>query len=92
MKRNDVNPYCAVWTFEKLPTWGHIAQMRLNVEHTKRDWGLPRADREAAYKQLPLRPEHANLAMVALRDPYLQMDGIPSEGAHLRTHLRLPTI
>ena len=69
LKRNEVNRYCAAWTPIKLPTWGHIAQMRLDVRRTRRPWGFFKADREAAYKQLPLRPEHTKLAFVALRDP-----------------------
>ena len=63
------NLCCAGWAPVKLPTWGQIAQMRLNVRPTKKALGFFKADHEAAYKQLPMRPEHTNLAFVALRDP-----------------------
>ena len=69
LKHNDVNLYCAVWTPIILPTWGHIAQMCLDIRYTKKPCEFPKSDHEAAYKQLPLRPEHTKLAFVALRDP-----------------------
>ena len=69
LKHNEVNLFCAVWTPIKLPTWGHISQMRRNVRSTRRPWEFFKADHEAAYKQLPLMPEHTKLAFVALRDP-----------------------
>ena len=69
LKHNGANLYLAVWTPIKLPTWDHIAQMCLNVRPSKKSWGFFKADHEAACAQLPMRPEHANLAMVAIRDP-----------------------
>ena len=69
LKHNEVNLYFTVWTPVKLPTWDHIAQMCLDVRHTRRPWGFFKADHEAACKQLPLRPEHTKLAFVALRGP-----------------------
>ena len=69
LKHNEVNLYCTVWTPIKLPTWDHIAQMCLDIRHTRKPWEFFKSDHEAAYKQLPLRPEHARLAFVALRDP-----------------------
>ena len=69
LNHNDVDLYFTVWPPIKLPTWDRIAQMRLNVRPSRETREFPNADREAAYKQLPMRPAHANLAMVALRDP-----------------------
>ena len=69
LKHNVVNIYCTVWTPIKLPTWGQIAQMCLNVRPSRETWEFPNTDHKAACKQLPTRPEHANLSMVALRDP-----------------------
>ena len=69
LKHNEVNLYCAAWDPINLPTLGHIAQMRLGAKHTKRACEFFKPDREAAYEQLPIRSERANLAMVALRDP-----------------------
>ena len=39
--------------------------------------GFFKADHEAAYEQIPMIPEHANLAFVAIRDP-LTSRGWPS--------------
>ena len=69
LKHNEVNLHCTVWTPIKLPTWDHIAQMCLNIRHKRVPWEFFKTDHEAAYKQLPLRPEHTRLAFVALRDP-----------------------
>ena len=43
--------------------------MCLSVRHTKRNLEFFKADREAEYKQLQMRPEHDNLALIAIRDP-----------------------
>ena len=69
LKHNHVNLYCSVWTPIKLHTWGHIAQMCLDVKDDLREWSFFKADSQAAYNQLPMGPEHRNLAMVALRNP-----------------------
>ena len=61
--------YCAVWTPIKIPTWRHIAQLELNIRGTEEPWVFFKTYHEAAYKQLPLAPAHAGLAMVALRHP-----------------------
>ena len=43
--------------------------MILNFRLPKKNRRFSKSDREAAYKQLPTRPDHANLAMSAIRDP-----------------------
>ena len=63
------NLHCSVWTPIKLPTWDHIGQMTRNIRNTNRPWSFFKADHESAYKQLPLDPDQAHLAMVALRHP-----------------------
>ena len=68
LKRNEVNLFCTDWAPTKLPMWGHIAQMCLDVRLTKKDCGFFKPGR-AAYKQLPMMPGHADLATVAIRDP-----------------------
>ena len=65
LMRNEVNLYCTVWAQIKLPTWGHIAQMRLNVRPSRKTWEFPNANHAVTYKKLPTRPEHAYLATVA---------------------------
>ena len=69
LRHNCVNLHCTVWTPIKLPTWDHISQMCLRVRRTKRRWAFFKADHEAAYKQLPLAPDQAKLALVALKNP-----------------------
>ena len=69
LRRNTANLYCTVWTPIKLPTWDRLSQLCLNIRTSDREWAFFKADRQAAYKKLPLAPEHQRLAMVALRDP-----------------------
>ena len=90
VKCNAVNLYCAAWAPFKLPTCGHIAKIFLNARPESRKWGFFKGYREATYKQLPMRPEHANLAMVAIRD--FPLGGLPSEGSPVRRHIRSATI
>ena len=69
LRPNRVNLRCAVWTPIKLPTWGHIPQMCLQIRTSRRKWASFKDDPEAVYKQLPLGTSHARLAMVSLRIP-----------------------
>ena len=69
LRHNCVNLHCTVWTPIILPTWDHISQMCIRVRNLRCQWSFFKADHEAAYKQLPLRPEHGNLTLVALRNP-----------------------
>ena len=43
--------------------------MCLDIKGDIREWSFFKADREAAYKQLPMGPVHHNLATVAIRNP-----------------------
>ena len=52
-----------------LPTWDHSAQSAIDLRKRKHDWEFPKADHASAYKNLPLIPEHAQLAFGALRSP-----------------------
>ena len=69
LKNNHVNLYCSVWAPIKLPTWGHITQMCLGNKSGHREWSFFKADREDAYKQLPMGPMRRNLGMVSFRNP-----------------------
>ena len=69
LKYSTTNMYCTVWTPIKLPTWGHIGQMALNIADPRRSWSFMKRDHEAAYKQLPLGDNQTKYAMVALRHP-----------------------
>ena len=53
----------------QLVTWGHIAQMSLVLARDGGELRLFKADREAAYKQLPISPDDQWTAIVALCHP-----------------------
>ena len=69
LKYSKTNEFCSVKTPISLPTWDHIGQMATTVADSARPWSFLKTDHAAAYKQLPLRPDQANLAVIALRDP-----------------------
>ena len=69
LRHNCVNLRCTVWTPIKLPTWGHISQMCLNIRGFRKKWAFFKADHESAYKQLPMSPERTNLGLIAIRNP-----------------------
>ena len=71
LKYSTTNEYCTVWTPIKLPTWDHLAQISLDLKDTNEPWIFFKQDHASAYKQLPLDPDHAKFAMVALRHPKL---------------------
>ena len=52
-----------------LPTWGHIDQPALDLRKRRLNWEFFKADHASAYKNLPLLPEHSQLAFVVLRSP-----------------------
>ena len=63
------NSACSVLTPIKLVSWGHLAQLCRRSCGKSRDWALFKADHEAAYKQLPLRPQDQAYAITALKHP-----------------------
>ena len=64
------NLSCAVLTPIKLLSWGHLVQLsHLLSKPRNADWGLFKADHEAAYKQPPIGPGDQRNAIVALRHP-----------------------
>ena len=69
LKYSTTNEYCTVGTPIKLPTWDHLSQIALDIKDTNRPWIFFKLDHASAYKQLPIDPAHAKLAMVALREP-----------------------
>ena len=69
LNHNWVNIACSVWTPITLPPWDHIAQSALYLRKHKRNCEFPKADHAPAYNNLPLLPEHAHIAFVALRSP-----------------------
>lgn len=67
--RARTNLACVVETPIRLVSWGHLTDLKILANAGKRDWALFKADREASYKQLPMRASHAKLAVVARRSP-----------------------
>ena len=54
LRHSLTNLACVVLTPAKFPAWGHIAEISRLLNKDSRDWGFPKADREASYKQPPL--------------------------------------
>ena len=70
LKHSLTNLSCAVLTPIKLVSWDHLAQLSHLLSNPRNaDWGLLKADHEAAYKQLPIDPEDQRNAIIALRHP-----------------------
>ena len=69
LRHSRTNLSCVVETPIKLVSWDHLAELTNLVSDGSRDWAFFKADREAAYKQLPLDSTHAKLAVIALRSP-----------------------
>ena len=53
----------------KLPTWGHISQIAVQVRDTACPWFFFKTDHASAYNHLPLDPSDQALSVVALRNP-----------------------
>lgn len=69
LKHSLTNLACSVVTPAKLVSWGQLAQLSHILSEKKIDWGLIKADHEAAYKQLPIGPADQACAIIALRRP-----------------------
>ena len=69
LRRNLVDICTAILTPITLPTWDRLAQMAKHVFASSKDWAFLKGGHASAYKQLPLDPKHANLTVIALRNP-----------------------
>ena len=69
LRHSLTNEACAVLTPIQLVSWDHIAQLFKSMCGANRSWHLFKADHQAAYKQLPLRPADQPTAIIALRHP-----------------------
>ena len=69
LKYGSDNPCASDATPIKLPTWGHISQMRLGVSESAVPWSFFKADHGSAYNNLPLNPDQAPLCVATLRSP-----------------------
>ena len=69
LRRSLANSACRVRTPIKLVSWGHVSQMCRSYAVDGRHCALFKADREAAYKQLPIDPADQSCAIIALRNP-----------------------
>lgn len=69
LKYSATDLYCTLRGPIKLPTLGHISQISLNIREPDEPWAFPKTYHVAAYKQLPMGPKHADLALAAPRHP-----------------------
>ena len=69
LRHSRTNLSCIVETPIKLVSWDHLAELANLVNDRSREWSFFKADREAAYKQLPLDYRHAKLAAIVLKSP-----------------------
>ena len=69
LKHGLTNQACRAHTPITLVSWGHLSQLFRTFTKDDRDWALFKADREAAYEQLPLDPSDQIYAIVALMRP-----------------------
>ena len=69
LRHSRTNLACVVETPIKLVSWDHLVEVTNLTNTATRNWAFFKADHEAAYKQLPLAPSHAKLAIIALKNP-----------------------
>ena len=69
LRYSMTNIDCVVRTPVKLVSWDHLAVISRLAVSGCRDWRFFKANREAAYKQLPMGGDHAALAAISLRLP-----------------------
>ena len=63
------NLSCIVCAPVKLVSCGQVAELRRLSASSKGDWQFPKADHEAAYKQLPLKWGNSRMKVMMLRRP-----------------------
>lgn len=68
-KYGRIDDCCAARTPIKLPTWGHIGQICLELFETDGAWSCFEAGRKATYKNIALSPTDAQSCVVALMSP-----------------------
>ena len=64
-----INLRAADFTPITLPTWDHIGQIAADLSSPPREWSFMKADRKAAYKNLPLKLGQSQFCIVAPRPP-----------------------
>ena len=69
LRHARTNTACQIATPNTLPTWDHIAQLALTGAAYQTNWSFFKEDHASAYKWLPLQPDHARYAAVALQSP-----------------------
>ena len=69
LRHNLVNLCTSVIAPITLPTWDHIAQLSKDCFRADAKCTFLKADRDSAYKQLPLDPDFAGPAVETPRDP-----------------------
>ena len=69
LKRSKANLTCTVETPIRLLSWDKIALIYAMLAAGGVDWVMFKADRKAAYEQLPIDPADQNAAIISLRHP-----------------------
>ena len=69
LRRSLSNSACSVLTPIRLVSWRHLSQLCRRSCDNSRYWALFKADREEAYKQLPLAPRGKAHAAIAPKHP-----------------------
>ena len=70
LKRARTNAACSILTPNSLPTWDHIALLAAKAHVLCTSWPFFKTDHESAYIWIPIRPDRAKFAVVALRNPH----------------------
>ena len=63
------NTACHIGTPITLPGWDHIVAAAKILAGAQRPWAFGKIDHRAAYKALPLTPDHVKYAVIALWNP-----------------------
>ena len=69
LRHPHANLDCVALSPIKLISWVRVADLSRMVALSGRGWRSIVAGNEADYKKIPLRPEHYQLAVIALRNP-----------------------
>ena len=69
LRHAETNLACVVETPINPVSRDHLVAASNLVSKKDQNWAMFKADHEAAYKRLPVAPEHAKLSVIALRSP-----------------------
>ena len=70
LKRGLVNEFFVIDSPIVLPSRDHAVEQFLPISHQPRSWDFMIADRDSAYKELPIRPRDSRFCNIALFGPF----------------------